>query len=114
MSDKTTDTSDLHRQLMDIRFTIAFTERQLEDMQPNKDITIGLTDDALAAVTALYKQHEQQAIMETRLNELKHRADDIINRMYRLDRDFADNYIADRWDYVPLKALSQSQEKEQK
>jgi hypothetical protein len=31
---------------------------------------------------------------EARLNELKHRADDIINRMYRLDREYADKYIA--------------------
>jgi hypothetical protein len=46
--------------------------------------------EAKAAINAKITE----LLVATRLNELKHRADDIIGRMYRIDRGYADSYVS--------------------
>jgi len=46
--------------------------------------------------------HTQDLDSKARLNELTHRANDAIERMYRLDREYAGNYIQSMREFYPI------------
>jgi hypothetical protein len=56
------NTPDQTAELRDIRFTISFTERQLEDIKPGQDIEIGLTDDAILSILADRQKAVERAV----------------------------------------------------
>jgi len=46
--------------------------------------------------------HTKDVERNARLNELTHRANEAIERMYRLDREYAGNYIQSMREFYPI------------
>ena len=66
-----------------------------------KGISTGYhSEDGVDYIMHLITLHTQRCELEARLNGLTHRANDAIERMYRLDKEYAGNYIQNmRWFY---------------
>ena len=69
---------------------------------------------ALKAQNSAKKEIDELILLEqkdSRLNELKHRTNDAIERMWRVDRDFTSNFVKELQEYYVLKDNSNMENK---
>jgi len=74
-----------------------FWENEISYRYDQKQAT-DLVDRIMNLITLHTKDVERNA----RLNELTHRANEAIERMYRLDREYAGNYIQSMREFYPI------------
>lgn len=72
------------KELDDIKLSISFTERQLDDMKPGDEIELGLTDEAKQRLNALI----EKKVREARIDELEREwtAENRASKDYLIDR----------------------------